>query len=391
MTALHRLWEHGQSCWIDNLTRGMLASGELERRVSTGGVRGVTSNPAIFHKAITEGDDYRNDIARFAEEGLSPSKAYERLAIADVKAACDVLRGVWEESEGVDGYVSLEVDPGLAHDADATFEDACRLHSAVDRENVLIKIPGTEAGLRAIRQVLFEGVSVNVTLLFSLEAYDAAAEAYVEALEQRREAGLPVDGITSVASFFLSRIDTLVDRRIAELANSARTADGAGAAESAASADKIASLCGQAAVAKAKLAYRSFTERLGTERWDRLAKRGARPQRILWASTSAKNPAYSDVKYVEPLIGDLTINTMPQKTIAAFSEHGRVASTLAQGVDQSHSAIKRLSAAGIDFEEIARQLLAEGIEKFVAPFARLMDSLETELAAGRREVAAVAV
>ena len=369
MSALLRLLDHGQSYWLDNLTRGMLADGALARRVETEGLRGVTSNPAIFHNAITGGAQYDDDISRFAAAGLDVEEVYDRLTITDVQGACDVLRGVWEASAGVDGYVSLEVSPHLANNTRRTIEEALRLFEAVDRRNVMIKIPGTPAGVPAIRQALFEGVNVNVTLLFSITAYEAVAEAHVEALEQRLEAGRDVAGVASVASFFVSRIDALVDARLRTLADAAGRDD-----------TRFRALLGEAAVANAKLAYQSFLGRLAGERWARLARRGAHPQRMLWASTSTKDPSYSDVKYVEPLIGDLTVNTLPEKTINAFRDHGQAAATLTEGVPEARRTMERLAAAGIDLDEVTDQLLAEGVEKFADPFDRLLASLEARMA-----------
>lgn len=377
MSALLQLREHGQSYWLDNLTRGMLVDGGLARRVETEGLRGVTSNPAIFHNAITGSAQYDEDIARFTARGLGVEAVYDRLTIADVQDACDVLRGVWESSGGVDGYVSLEVSPHLANDTEGTVREARRLHDEVARENVLIKIPGTPAGVPAIRQALFEGVNVNVTLLFSIAAYEAVADAHTEALEQRIEAGRPVDDVASVASFFVSRIDALTDRKLDALADAAE-GDSA----------RVEALLGKAAIANAKLAYVGFQQRLATDRWARLARLGARPQRMLWASTSTKNPAYSDVMYVEPLIGDLTVNTLPEKTIDAFRDHGRVAGTLTEGVDEARRAMAELAAVGIELDEVTDQLLAEGVEKFAVPFDQLLASLAERMA--RQPAAAVA-
>ncbi len=377
MSALLQLQEHGQSYWLDNLTRGMLVDGELARRVETEGLRGVTSNPAIFHNAITGSAQYDEDIARFTARGLGVEDVYDRLTIADVQGACDVLRGVWESTGGVDGYVSLEVSPHLANDTEGTVREARRLHDEVARENVLIKIPGTPAGVPAIRQALFEGVNVNVTLLFSIAAYEAVADAHSEALEQRIEAGRSVDGVASVASFFVSRIDALTDRKLGALA------DAAGADST-----RCDALLGKAAIANAKLAYVGFQRRLATDRWARLAALGARPQRMLWASTSTKNPAYSDVMYVEPLIGDLTVNTLPEKTIDAFRDHGRAAGTLTGGVDEARRTMAELAAVGIDLDEVTDQLLAEGVEKFAVPFDQLLASLAERMA--RQPAAAVA-
>ncbi len=371
MNALKALWRHGQSLWLDNLTRAMLLDGELARRVEEHGVRGVTSNPAIFHKAIGEGAEYDEDIARFGEAGLGVEEVYERLTISDVRGACDVLSGVWRDSGGVDGYVSLEVSPHLAHDTEGTLAAARRLFEAVDRPNALIKIPGTEAGVPAIRQALFEGVNVNITLLFSIEAYEAVALAYVEALEQRLEAGRAVDGMASVASFFLSRIDTLVDARLAELREGADPAR----------ASRIDAVRGGAAVANAKLAYRSFERLSDSPRWRRLVEHGAKPQRMLWASTSTKDPAYRDVKYVEPLIGPLTINTMPESTMAAFLDHGVVADTVRDGIGEAEAIMAELAALGVDFGQVTAELLVQGVQKFIDPYDRLLAGLQERLSA----------
>lgn len=377
MSALLQLQEHGQSYWLDNLTRGMLVDGELARRVETEGLRGVTSNPAIFHNAITGSAQYDEDITRFTARGLGVEDVYDRLTIADVQGACDVLRGVWESTGGVDGYVSLEVSPHLANDTEGTVREARRLHDEVARENVLIKIPGTPAGVPAIRQALFEGVNVNVTLLFSIAAYEAVADAHSEALEQRIEAGRSVDDVASVASFFVSRIDALTDRKLGALADAA-------GGDSA----RCEALLGKAAIANAKLAYVGFQRRLAADRWARLEALGARPQRMLWASTSTKNPAYSDVMYVEPLIGDLTVNTLPEKTIDAFRDHGRAARTLTAGVDEARRTMAELAAVGIELDEVTDQLLAEGVEKFAVPFDQLLASLAERMA--RQPAAAAA-
>jgi transaldolase len=372
MNALQELWRAGQSFWLDNLSREMIRNGELARRVEEEGLRGVTSNPAIFHKAISEGQDYDEDIARFASEGLEAEEAYERLVVSDVRAACDILRPVWEASDGVDGYVSLEVSPHLANDTERTLEEALRLNHAVDRKNLLVKIPGTPAGVPAIRQAVFEGVNVNVTLLFSIDAYDAIADAYVEALEQRLDAGRAVNDVASVASFFLSRIDTETDRRLEAIADSG---------DDPVRAARIRGLLGRAAIANAKLAYASFDRRLASDRWAPLAERGARPQRMLWASTSTKNPAYGDVRYVEPLIGELTINTMPESTIAAFLDHGVVADTVRDGREEAAETMRGLADVGIDFRDVTDALLEEGLHKFVVPYDRLLEGLADRLGA----------
>ncbi len=363
MTALHRLLEHGQSFWLDDLTRGMVQRGELAERIHSQGLRGVTSNPAIFRNAIVHGREYDEDIAHFVANGLSTVEIYDRLTVADVQGACDVLRSVWQESGGLDGYVSLEVSPHLAHDTMGTISEAQRLWDAIGRENAFIKIPGTPAGVPAIRESIIRGINVNVTLLFSIAAYEAVAVAYLEGLEARRDSGQSVDDVISVASFFLSRIDSLTDTRLAALADAGGGTD-------------VESLFGQAAVANAKLAYGSFSCRLASERWKSLEADGARPQRMLWASTSTKNPSYSDLKYVEPLIGPLTINTMPESTIAAFEDHGEVCTTVGDGLREAAQTMERLEEAGISFEDITDTLLVEGIRKFVEPYDALLEEID---------------
>ncbi len=366
MNPLLELREHGQSYWLDNLTRGMIRSGELERRISEEGLRGITSNPAIFQKAISQGREYDEEIDRLSRRGLSTSDIYDRVVVSDIQAACDLLRPVYEESGGHDGFVSLEVSPYLAHDTEGSLEEARRLFRLVDRKNVLIKIPGTDAGVPAIEEALFEGISVNITLLFSIRAYEAVAEAYVRALERRAEAGLGVDEVASVASFFLSRIDVLVDRLLAHrLVPDADRGEGAGPER----------LFGRAAVANAKLAYQSFVGRQKTARWRALAEQGARPQRLLWASTSTKDPLYSDVRYVEPLIGPETVNTMPEQTIRAFADHGRVRHTVEEGLDDARAVMEGLAEVGIEVDRVTAQLEDEGVQKFIDPFDKLMGTL----------------
>jgi transaldolase/glucose-6-phosphate isomerase len=361
MNPLHELLGHGQSYWLDNLTRGMIRSGELEQRVRDDGLRGVTSNPAIFNKAISKGHDYDDQISELVAEGRSVRNIYEELVVRDIQNACDVLRPVWDGSEGVDGYVSLEVSPYLAHDTDATIEEACRLYAWVDRPNVLIKIPGTAAGVPAIEECIFRGVSVNVTLLFSIRSYEAIALAYVQGLERRLQEGLPVDDVASVASFFLSRIDSLTD-----LLLGGRISPGTDQEP------RPERLLGKAAVANAKLAYQRFLEIVASDRWQALAGAGARVQRMLWASTSTKNPLYDDVRYVEPLIGPDTVNTLPDSTIEAFADHGRVEDTVALDLDEAERALEELSRVGIDFDRVTWELENEGVQKFIEPFDKLM-------------------
>lgn len=379
MNPLLQMLEYGQSYWLDNLTRGMLADGTLARRVAEDGLRGVTSNPAIFRAAITDGEEYDAEIERMAEEDSTALEIYEQLTQTDVRDACDVLRPVYDASGGTDGFVSLEVSPHLARDAGQTLDEARRLFADVDRPNLMIKIPGTPEGVPAIEEAVFEGINVNVTLLFGIAEYEAAAEAYQRALERRVAAGRSADDVASVASFFLSRIDALADGLIEGIAAASPDPDRAAAARA---------LSGLAAIANAKLAYESFEQRMAGDRWVALERAGARAQRLLWASTSTKNPAYSDVKYVEPLIGEHTVNTLPESTIAAFRDHGRVADTIRDGVEDAQSTLDALAGLGLDFGEITDQLLEEGIDKFVVPFDELIETLAERRATVTGRVAA---
>jgi transaldolase/glucose-6-phosphate isomerase len=368
MNALHELHEHGQSYWLDNLTRDMIKGGELAHRVRQEGLRGITSNPAIFDKAISKGDAYDQQVEALAREGLAADAIFERLALADIRDACDILRPVFDESEGGDGFVSLEVSPYLVHDADTTMAAARRLFQAVERPNVFIKIPGSPAGVPAIEEMLFEGVNINITLLFSLSAYEAVAEAYLRALERRLADGQDLRSVASVASFFLSRIDVLTDKLLGQRIRIPPAPGESPMPER---------LLGRAAVANARLAYRSFKRLFSGERWAALERQGARVQRVLWASTSTKNPLYGDVRYVEPLIGPDTVNTMPDRTVQAVADHGVVRPrTVEQDVDDAERVMAGIAAAGIDFDCVTRQLLDEGMQKFVDPFNDLMATLQ---------------
>jgi transaldolase len=370
INPLRLLSAQGQSWWIDNLTRHMIKSGDLERLWRRDGLRGVTSNPAIFHKAISKGTDYDSQIKELFATGMSVAHVYEEIVTTDVRDACDVLRPLYDETEGDHGFVSLEVSPHLAYDAEASIREAHRLHAKVGRPNLYIKIPGTEAGVPAIEQLLADGISVNVTLLFSIHAYDAVAEAYLRALEKRIAGGASVDRISSVASFFVSRIDMLVDQLLHSRISG----------ESYVGSPPLPQeLLGKAAVANAKLAYIRFRERLRSERWEKVEKQGARPQRLLWASTSTKNSRYSDVMYVEPLIGRDTVNTMPDATIAAFQDHGKVRpDTVEEEVEEAQQVMEDLAKLGIDFDAVTAQLEKEGVQKFIEPYDALMDLLLTK-------------
>jgi transaldolase len=355
-SRLHQLSEHGQSVWIDSLSREMLETGELERLMREDAVVGVTSNPTIFEKALSTGGWYDDQLRKVIEQEDDPKEVFIALATEDIRDACDLLRPAWERTAGVDGRVSIEVDPDLAYDRDASYEEAMRLHELVDRPNAYVKIPGTIPGLGAIEDCIAAGRSINVTLIFSLERYEVVAEAYIRGLERLLAAGGDLAQVLSVASFFVSRVDTETDRRLEELGRQ--------------------DLQGRLAIANAKLAYECFGRLVSGERWGRLAAAGARPQRCLWASTSAKNPAYRDVLYVEELIGPETVNTMPLETIEAFQNHGVVAETLTQGVDEARALLGELAAAGVDYDDVVATLEREGVEKFADSFRQLRDEIE---------------
>ncbi len=371
MNNLLKLIEYGQSYWMDDLTRGMIQRGDLQRRVSEQGLRGITSNPAIFHKAITKSSDYDEQIQRLVEERRDVHGIYEALVIKDIQDACDILRPVYEQSAGIDGFVSLEVSPYLAHDTNGTIREARRLYQAVARPNCFIKIPGTDAGIPAIEQCLYDGISINITLLFSIRYYEAVAQAYIRALERRVAENKPIRQLASVASFFLSRIDTLTDQLLGHRIIPGAAGEGM----------QPQQMLGKAAVASAKLAYASFKKIFSGERWQKLADLGGRVQRPLWASTSTKDPLYPDLKYVEPLIGPHTVNTMPESTIAAFADHGIIAAnSIEDGVAEATRNPADLEKAGVDLEFVTRQLTNEGVQKFIEPYDLLMKTL-----AARRE------
>jgi transaldolase len=362
---LLRIQDIGQSIWLDFIRRRMLISGELKQLIEEDGLRGVTSNPAIFEKAISGSDDYLVEARSLALEGKKSEEIYEALAIEDVQLAADDFRQLFEATDGRYGFVSFEVSPRLARDTPGTIKEARRLWAALNRPNVFIKVPATNEGLPAIQQLISEGINVNVTLLFGLERYREVTEAYIAGLEQRAAAGKPIDRIASVASFFLSRIDLLVDPLLEETMK-----QGGKLAEIA------ESLRGEVAIASAKIAYQIYKVIFSTERFQRLATQGAHPQPVLWASTSTKNPSYSDVKYVEALIGSDTINTLPRETLDAYRDHGDPASRLEQGVDKARKVLDMLPEVGIDLMKVTQQLEDEGVEKFVKPFDKLVKALE---------------
>ena len=363
---LRELNTFGQSVWLDNLSRPLIRSGELKRLVEEDGISGVTSNPAIFNKAMTGGDAYDEAMTALARDGRSTTAIYEELAMTDIREACDVLRPVYDRTDGGDGFVSLEVSPHLAADTQGTIDEARRLWRDVDRRNLMIKIPGTPEGVPAIAACLEQGISVNVTLLFSLQAHEAVIDAHMQALEARAARGEELRSVSSVASFFLSRIDVKLDRQLDVLVADGRQAD------------KARSLLGQVAVANAKLAYRLWQGKMDTDRWRALAAAGARVQRPLWASTSTKNPDYPDVMYVEPLIGEHTVNTLPDETIDAFRDHGKAAASITQGVDQAQAIMADLAGLGIDIHQVTDELVREGIQKFVTPFDELLAALNAK-------------
>jgi transaldolase len=358
-SRLHQLADFEQSVWIDFLSRELLRSGGLERAIREDAVVGVTSNPTIFQKAISGGDAYDEQLREVLQEERDPKEVFIRLAAKDVGDACDLLRRVWDEGSGRDGYVSIEVDPNLAHDTDATIEEAQRLHELIERPNLFVKIPATAEGLPAIEEMIARGRPINVTLIFSLERYAQVAEAYIRGLERLAEAGGDLSRVASVASFFVSRVDTEADRRLEEIGGHDE-------------------LKGTLAVANAKLAYQRYKQIFAGERWDALAARGATPQRCLWASTSTKNPEYRDVLYVEELIGPMTVNTMPEETIRAFQDHGRVAPTLEQGIDEAERVFAALAGAGVDYDDVTATLEREGVEKFADSFAELLEGIRAK-------------
>src|ERR687896_2276769 len=353
-SRLHQLSELGQSVWIDSLSREWLRTGELSRMMDEDAVVGVTSNPTIFQKAMAEGNWYDDQLREVLAEENDPKEIFLRLAFDDIREACDLMRSVWDETRGLDGYVSLEVDPHLAHDTEGTVEEAQRFHDTVDRPNLYVKIPATKAGLPAIEEMIARGKSINVTLIFSLQRYAEVAEAYIRGLERLVEAGGDPTPVTSVASFFVSRVDTEADKRL----------DAIGGRDH---------LKGRLAIANAKLAYARYKEIFAGPRWEALAARGATPQRCLWASTSTKNPEYRDVMYVEELIGPMTVNTMPEETIRAFQDHGRVAPTLEQGLDEARQVFEQIAAAGIDYDDVVETLEREGVQKFADSFSELLE------------------
>lgn len=365
--------DYGQSIWMDNLTRDMIQSGELKQLIENGGICGITSNPAIFEKAIKGNVIYDADIEAGIKAKLPTYQIYESLIFEDIRNACDILRPVYEASNRLDGYVSIEVPPTIAHDTEATIKEANRYYQEIGRENVMIKIPGTKAGLPAVEQVIAEGINVNVTLLFSVESYVETAWAYIRGLEKRVSEGKDISNISSVASFFLSRIDSNIDQRIDE-----KLAQGIDDISLQA---KLEAVKGKVAIANAKIAYQKYKEIFGSDRWKALAEKGGKIQRLLWASTSTKDPKYSDVMYVDELIGPDTVNTLPPKTIEACADHCNVDNRIETGIEEAYRLIENLKDPdiNINIDEVMDELIVEGIDKFVQPFQSLMKSLEEKV------------
>ena len=354
-----QIHEFGQSIWLDFIERRLIQSGGLQKLIDEDGIRGVTSNPAIFEKAISGSSDYDEQIAELSRESKSNDEIFYAVAIEDIKAAADLFKQVYEEEvEGADGFVSLEVSPLLARDTEGTIAQAIDLWQKVDRKNVMIKIPGTAEGLPAIRKAISEGININVTLLFGLPRYEEVAEAYISGLEDRLNAGKPIDKIASVASFFLSRIDIIVDPLLLQKG--------------------FNELKGEIAIASAKKAYQMYKKIFCGERFKKLQEKGARPQRLLWASTSSKDPSSSDVKYVEALIGPDTVNTIPMETLEAFRDHGNPENRLEQDLNKAHVALQTLKEIGINIDQITQTLEDEGIEKFNKPYEKLLKAIEEQ-------------
>lgn len=366
--------EFGQSIWMDNLSRDLIQSGELKQMTQEQGIRGITSNPAIFEKAIAGNATYDADIEAGIKAGQSVLEIYESLTFDDIRDACDIFKPIYEQTDGLDGYVSIEVPPNIANDTQATIEQARRYYQEIGRENVMIKIPGTAAGLPAVEQVIADGINVNVTLLFSVQSYIDTAWAYIRGLEARVVKGEDISKIASVASFFLSRIDSKVDGLIDDQLKALSP-------DQSHLATQLAQVKGKVAIANAKIAYQEYKKIIQTDRWQALSAKGANIQRLLWASTSTKNPEYSDVMYVDELVGPDTVNTLPPNTIQACADHCDVANRVEQDIDSAYDTIASLSNAdvNIDLDQVMDELLSEGIDKFVQPFSSLLNSLEEKV------------
>jgi transaldolase/glucose-6-phosphate isomerase len=361
---LKALLDYGQSPWMDYIRRDLLTGGGLKKFIDEDGLRGMTSNPSIFEKSITGSNLYTDILSSPEAKSLDAKQIFEKIAIRDVQDACDIFKPVYEESKRRDGYVSLEVSPFLANDTNGTLEEARRLWKAVGRENLMVKVPATPEGIPAIRQLLEDGLNINITLLFAQSAYEKVAEAYIAALEARAAKGQDISHIASVASFFVSRIDTLIDSKIDELLKTTQ-----GPAK-----ELLESVHGKVAIANAKLTYKKFQELFSGPRWSPLAAKGAQVQRLLWASTSTKNPKYRDVLYVEELIGSDTVDTIPPATFDAFRDHGKVRNSLTEDVPAAAKVMENLAKAGISMKEVTDKLLADGVKLFADAFKQLLDA-----------------
>lgn len=366
--ALVALCNEGQSIWLDYITRDFVRGGELQALIGEG-LKGMTSNPTIFQKAIAGGDAYDDQIRELVAQNKSAGEIFESLSVTDVRDACDLFRPLYDETDGGDGFVSIEVSPALAHDTEATMQEARRLWTEVDRPNLMVKVPGTDEGAPAIRQLLQEGININITLLFSIKNHERVMWAYIDALEERVRQGQSIDRISSVASFFVSRVDTLVDKLLEQKIE--QTNDDA-------QKERMRSLMGEVAVANAKLAYQRFQAIFDGERFGKLRAHGARVQRPLWGSTSTKNPAYSDVLYVEELIGPQTVNTVPPETLDALRDHAVVRATIDNGLDAAHRVLDELAAVGIDYDAVTQQLEDEGVQKFIDSYDQLIGGVESK-------------
>jgi transaldolase len=359
-SPLHQLTERGQSVWFDTLSRDLVHTGELKRMMKDDAVTGVTSNPTIFQKALSQGDAYDDDLKKLLEQTDDPREIFFSLALQDIRDACDVLKPAYDASNGLDGYVSMEVEPGIAYDTTASYEQARWIATEVERPNLYVKIPATEPGLPAIEDCIAAGTSINITLIFSLERYAAVVEAYLRGLERLVAGGGDPSKVVSVASFFVSRVDTEADKRL----------------------EKHPELQGKLAVANAKLAYQHYLETFAGPRWEFLEGKGATKQRCLWASTSTKNPAYPDTMYVDDLVGAETVNTMPLETIEAFQDHGVVkGDTVLEGVDEARKLLVDLEKAGVDYDDVVAVLEAEGVQKFADSFDEIVDSIKAKRSA----------
>ncbi len=345
----------GQSVWLDYISRDLMGSGQLRRLVDVG-LRGMTSNPTIFQQSISKSKDYDRDIEQALDSKESPAMVFEKIAVRDVQQACDIIRPVYDQSGGADGFVSIEVSPGTAHDTAKTMEEARRLWTSVNRPNVMVKVPGTDAGMPAIKTLLAEGLNINITLLFSIHQYRQVIEMHLQACEQRLAAGQPVERLASVASFFVSRVDNVADKQLADGGHK--------------------ELCGKAAIANACQAYQHFLDVTGGARWKRIAAQGAGVQRPLWASTSTKNPEYSDILYVQELIAEHTVNTMPLQTLEAFRDHGQPMKSLLRNLETAEATLNRIAEAGVDMDQVTHDLIDDGVKKFAQSYNEVLAAVE---------------